>query len=176
MQSCRIPHACASDQNPRGSYLLCLYEFSYPTSQTRFFTAIFSRSICATIILLFYGTLFVINFNLPRRTIGHILPFRDMWYAHTLLFCCGLFGPVMMVIFIILPLLLHILSLVSLTYHRTILLLLHKLLPNNLNTLQNVTVAATITNVNALFPDMANSSNLSSINATQTCCHHDWTA
>ena len=82
----------------------------------------------------------------------------------TLILCCFAvvwFGPVMMVIFIILPLLLHILSLVSLTYHRTILLLLHKLLPNNLNTLQNVTVAATIATVNALFPDMASSSNLS---------------
>ena len=56
-------------------------------------------------------------------------------------------------------LLLQIMSLVSMTYHRTILLLLlHKLLPNNLNTLQNVTVAAANTNVNALFPDMANSS------------------
>ena len=69
---------------------------------------------------------------------------------------------VMMVILIILTLLLQIMSLVSMTYHRTILLLLlHKLLPNNLNTLQNVTVVATNTNVNALFPDMANSSNLS---------------
>ena len=97
-----------------------------------------------------YGT--SINFNLPRRTIGI---FYRSAICGTLILCCFAvvwFGPVMMVIFIILPLLLHILSLVSLTYHRTILLLLHKLLPNNLNTLQNVTVAATITNANALFP------------------------
>ena len=57
------------------------------------------------------------------------------------------------------------------TYHRTILLLLlHKLLPNNLNTLQNTTVAAKNTNVNALFPDMALIHQ--PINTTQTCCHH----
>ena len=123
----------------------------YISLARRDFSLLFSISLfCSTIILLFYGTSFVINFNLSRRTVGHILPFRDMWYICSYFVVLLLFG---------LVLLLQIMSLISMTYHRTILLLLlHKLLPNNLNTLQNVTVTATNTNVNALFPDMANSS------------------